>query len=348
MQEMAGVGQSNQTLKQMTPIMEDEKPGSANKIQDEDENQVLPSGAKTPYVSAEQQQLNPQNSQNLELEQEEEIRAVTLQADTFTLRIKANQRQMEELLQNMIQVQSSKTAHYMMMLLITSYFIMTLILITIRNDFFSGNLFLFFIRSCFILLLILGTFLYEKAFKVPWIKYSLFLVFLGGMAPSFLMAFYTDNRDFSAVQTLELIFIFTIASNLNLFNFVDILAFTIVETLMFIILYFVKLNLGGIIIACFTIYNLLNLMKAYMALYGNINYFNTIQVINTKKKHQEGLVSQLLPQHALQKMKNSVSLDNKLALTDYFENVTILFADIAGFTKFSNERTPKEVVEMLR
>lgn len=47
-------------------------------------------------------------------------------------------------------------------------------------------------------------------------------------------------------------------------------------------------------------------------------------------------------------MKNSVSLDNKLALTDYFENVTILFADIAGFTKFSNERTPKEVVEMLR
>lgn len=215
MQEMAGVGQSNQTLKQMTPIMEDEKPGSANKIQDEDENQVLPSGAKTPYVSAEQQQLNPQNSQNLELEQEEEIRAVTLQADTFTLRIKANQRQMEELLQNMIQVQSSKTAHYMMMLLITSYFIMTLILITIRNDFFSGNLFLFFIRSCFILLLILGTFLYEKAFKVPWIKYSLFLVFLGGMAPSFLMAFYTDNRDFSAVQTLELIFIFTIASNLK-------------------------------------------------------------------------------------------------------------------------------------
>lgn len=86
-------------------------------------------------------------------------------------------------------------------------------------------------------------------------------------------------------------------ANPSLFNFVDILAFTIVETLMFIILYFVKLNLGGIIIACFTIYNLLNLMKAYMALYGNINYFNTIQVINTKKKHQEGLVSQLLPQH---------------------------------------------------
>ena len=35
-------------------------------------------------------------------------------------------------------------------------------------------------------------------------------------------------------------------------------------------------------------------------------------------------------------MKNRMSLENKLELTDIFHNVTILFADISGFTAYSN------------
>lgn len=34
----------------------------------------------------------------------------------------------------------------------------------------------------------------------------------------------------------------------------------------------------------------------------------------------------------MQKLKNSNTLQNKLEMTDYFENVTLLFADIKGFT----------------
>jgi class 3 adenylate cyclase len=41
-------------------------------------------------------------------------------------------------------------------------------------------------------------------------------------------------------------------------------------------------------------------------------------------------------------------LQNKKELTDYFENVTLLYADIAGFTKFSSTRKPIEVVDMLK
>lgn len=39
---------------------------------------------------------------------------------------------------------------------------------------------------------------------------------------------------------------------------------------------------------------------------------------------------------------------SKYELTDQFEDVTLLFADIAGFTKFSNSHSPEEVVSMLR
>lgn len=35
-------------------------------------------------------------------------------------------------------------------------------------------------------------------------------------------------------------------------------------------------------------------------------------------------------------MNNLQSLENKLDLTDVFDNVTILFADISGFTAYSN------------
>ena len=43
-----------------------------------------------------------------------------------------------------------------------------------------------------------------------------------------------------------------------------------------------------------------------------------------------------------------MSVTNKIELTDNFENVTILFADIAGFTKYSSSVRPEDVVNMLR
>lgn len=40
--------------------------------------------------------------------------------------------------------------------------------------------------------------------------------------------------------------------------------------------------------------------------------------------------------------------NHKVDLSDHFENVTILFADIAGFTKYSSTVKPSQVVTMLR
>jgi phospholipid-translocating ATPase len=54
----------------------------------------------------------------------------------------------------------------------------------------------------------------------------------------------------------------------------------------------------------------------------------------------EEFVSQLLPTHAFNKLKQ-FSLNDKMDLTDEFEEVTILFADIKGFTNYSNSVVPE-------
>lgn len=55
----------------------------------------------------------------------------------------------------------------------------------------------------------------------------------------------------------------------------------------------------------------------------------------------------MLPKHAYEKLKNQ-NIENKLELTERFEGATILFADIKGFTSYSNKNTPVQVVKMLR
>ncbi|EGR32965.1 hypothetical protein IMG5_065330 [Ichthyophthirius multifiliis] len=63
----------------------------------------------------------------------------------------------------------------------------------------------------------------------------------------------------------------------------------------------------------------------------------------------QGLVNQLLPAIALNKLRHQDFQFNKRELTDEFEDVTILFADIKGFTEFSDKvKNPKKVLKMLK
>lgn len=49
---------------------------------------------------------------------------------------------------------------------------------------------------------------------------------------------------------------------------------------------------------------------------------------------------------AFEKLKD-ISIENKQELTDIFDDVTLMFADIAGFTKYSGSVSAQDLVSML-
>ena len=70
-------------------------------------------------------------------------------------------------------------------------------------------------------------------------------------------------------------------------------------------------------------------------------YENMTRYANKEIENTDQLLSQMLPKHVLMKLKEDGDT------TDTLPNVTVLFADIVGFTNWSSDKTPVEVVEML-
>lgn len=64
-------------------------------------------------------------------------------------------------------------------------------------------------------------------------------------------------------------------------------------------------------------------------------------LFNEREKSDHLLLS-IFPEAIAAKLRNS-----QQSVADSFENVTILFADIVGFTRFSNTMSPNELVQML-
>lgn len=71
------------------------------------------------------------------------------------------------------------------------------------------------------------------------------------------------------------------------------------------------------------------------------SYIELKQKVQDEIVKTDELLRNLLPHHVLE------SLRLETAITDYLEDTTLLIADIVGFTSWSNEREPSEVIEML-
>ncbi|CAD8045450.1 unnamed protein product [Paramecium primaurelia] len=76
------------------------------------------------------------------------------------------------------------------------------------------------------------------------------------------------------------------------------------------------------------------------------NYLISLQ-LSTQIAKYENMLQYLMPPHALRRLLNP-DQENTDTFMDVLENTTVLFADIAGFTKYSSSVEPETVVDMLR
>jgi adenylate cyclase len=72
----------------------------------------------------------------------------------------------------------------------------------------------------------------------------------------------------------------------------------------------------------------------------NIN--RNLQKLYLERERSEGLLLNILPANIVQRLKSSTTI-----IADYFEKVSILFADIQNFTTLTKDLSPRELVSLL-
>lgn len=89
------------------------------------------------------------------------------------------------------------------------------------------------------------------------------------------------------------------------------------------------------------IFTALHIKSKYSQEKNERNNYN-LKILGDKElKENETLLVQMMPPHVLE------HLENEKVFTDRLKNVTLMYADIVGFTAWSNGKTPNQVIKML-
>lgn len=227
------------------------------------------------------------------------------------------------------------------------YTVRTLCLI-IASNFFNYVLSFIALRLCFTILnwLIVFRFTREKIKKNLTLARKLYFIF------SLMNSFYYLIRyflaEFLGVEDLvEILLFFIVYMHPNNLNFFYGTILYLV-TSMYLYLFLIKDSSLGMFVNVVLLHFCLTLiLYSFRERFKNLLLnFNTVRIHTIKKNQQNDLIINLLPSHILEKFLRNPN--EKLNLTNEFENVTILFADIVGFTKFSSSVPATEVVHMLQ
>ena len=225
------------------------------------------------------------------------------------------------------------------------YLINTFQVILRKND--TNNFeYLLSLRSVLTVLNFISVFIMRKKYAETVFMRKLLLILMYLITTEILFEFVLTDY-FAMENTLELILFVLISINYSYLSFIDNLLLCIYISF-FLILHSAKqfhleffINLFCVIFCLILILH--NLRVKILNVYKN---FNTLRVNIVKKDQQNNLIVNLLPTHILEKFLRNPN--QKLNLTDEFEDVTILFADIAGFTKYSSTVSPIQVVSVLK
>mmetsp|Transcript_42776 Transcript_42776/g.49579 ORF Transcript_42776/g.49579 Transcript_42776/m.49579 type:complete len:2326 (+) Transcript_42776:18-6995(+) len=226
------------------------------------------------------------------------------------------------------------------------YFIQTIVLISARSHLGRDETILI-LRGVFLFILLV-LLIFRRFIQQAWCYYAIPL-YLYGIIVCNLQFYYSEALPYSSayaeVQVIETAFLYLIVSNCCGLSFLMAFFVTLGVIIIWVITYALcsALTIGS----CFFFFTfiLFGLMQVWINRDADIRSYNNLLIRNHKTDQQAGLVSQLLPAHAAEKYFNDPSSKNDIL--DVFEEVTLLFADVAGFTAYSSKVEPSKVVDMV-
>ena len=190
---------------------------------------------------------------------------------------------------------------------------------------------------------------FSKELTNKYKKIILFLIFT--LSYYFIFKYCFNNEEISSI--FELILFLNVTLSLNIFYYYEIFMFVSLICLIFLanvglfqskaIRYWLEM----VFLICNCVFMLHKQRKKHARC---IDQYNAVKLNIYHKNQQESLITYLLPPHIFSALtqNNSNNSGGSNQIVDIIDNVTILFADIAGFTKYSSSVSALEVLSMLR
>ncbi|CAD8077107.1 unnamed protein product [Paramecium sonneborni] len=262
------------------------------------------------------------------------------------LMIPESQNEIKRSFYNIHYEQQQFESHFGLLSLWIIYFVITLLNIIIRQ-FFGQQYDIFFIRSLFLICLVILLPIIKQTYKNIYINWIFYIVFQYGTFTIIYGTYLANNKLVSTISMVELIYLVIVVCSLKMFTFVQILIFMLLLFTSFLALFIDNKQITHYYVFYLLSAIILSLIGYYKGMSELIEMYNNLQLNEQKKVKQISLVSQLLPTHSYLKMKNN-TLYNRSEFIDDLDDVTLLFADIKGFTEYSHTQSPEGVVKMLR
>lgn len=154
---------------------------------------------------------------------------------------------------------------------------------------------------------------------------------------------------YSHMATLELTLVYICCIQTSVFDFLESFGLYIIQLVIYLVFNILKYRSvttsGGYLfdyILFFIVIGFYLNYNNYSYIQTEIRWYNTEGQTSKKKEMIQDFILRLIPKHLSSQIGSA-----ELSLGSSYNNVTMLFADIVGFTAYSADKTPKEVVRML-
>lgn len=179
-----------------------------------------------------------------------------------------------------------------------------------------------------------------QSFAFPWLLAFLY-AFTSFISTATL---YTIDKDFIYSIVLEVMYSVLVANHICGLPFSYILCagcFTILSWLLIELNLYPNMSDSAEPTFFIVIFTAVNMAASFVREAQDRKTHNLQKLAAREIQNTEKLLKQMMPAHVVKNLKNGI------APTDSYDSVTILYADIVGFTAWSSNRKPIEVVTML-